>query len=156
MYLQTTGVFERACVAYLAARLMLPLFRAPRDAAPSALQPGNKTFPKKQSLHYMVGYKQEAGQEPILCSEEPSDVIKASRLAASSLCAPAPPSTLPQWIEHDRKVLRFYGYYQEHVTEDATENARYRKVVFFYHLEDDTLQISEPKQDNSGLPQVWC
>jgi len=31
---------------------------------------------------------------------------------------------------------------------------RVRKVVFLYYLEDDTLQISEPKQDNSGLPQV--
>lgn len=31
---------------------------------------------------------------------------------------------------------------------------RVRKVVFLYYLADDTLQISEPKQDNSGLPQA--
>lgn len=44
---------------------------------------------------------------------------------------------------------------QEHVTEDRAANMRVRKVVVLYYLEDDTLQISEPKQDNSGLPQVW-
>jgi hypothetical protein len=147
-------VLNSARVVLLATRLKLLLSSAPPAAEPLALQPGNKTFPKKQSLHYMVGYKQEASQEPILCAEEPSDVIKAARPAPSTLCAAAPPSTLPQWIEHDRKVLRFYGFYQEHVTEDVTENARYRKVVFFYHLEDDTMQVSEPKQDNSGLSQV--
>ena len=52
------------------------------------------------------------------------------------------------------QVLRFYGYYQEHVVEDPRENARVRPVVFFFYLEDGTLQVSEPKVDNSGLPQV--
>lgn len=28
------------------------------------------------------------------------------------------------------------------------------QVTFLYYLEDDTLLVSEPKQDNSGLPQV--
>lgn len=63
-------------------------------------------------------------------------------------------SKLPQWIENDRKVLRFEGYYQEHVTEQPNENYRVRKVLFLYYLEDSSFQISEPRQDNSGLPQV--
>lgn len=37
-----------------------------------AVQPGNKTFPKMQTLHYMVGYQAEAGLEPLLCADEPS------------------------------------------------------------------------------------
>lgn len=63
-------------------------------------------------------------------------------------------SKLPQWIENDRKVLRFNGYYQEHISEQPNENYRIHKTTFLYYLEDNTLQISEPRQDNSGLPQV--
>lgn len=106
----------------------------------------------------MVGYKQEKGQEPILCAEErqaATDTIKAAHPQnAMEAHAASTASSLPQWIEQDRKVLRFYGYFQESVNEDPSVNMRVRKVVFLYYLEDDTMQISEPKQDNSGLPQV--
>ena len=106
----------------------------------------------------MVGYKQETGQEPILCAEErqaATDTIKAARPPNTmDVQATSEASSLPQWIENDRKVLRFFGYFQEHVNEDPAANSRVRKVVFLYYLEDDTMQISEPKQDNSGLPEV--
>lgn len=52
------------------------------------------------------------------------------------------------------KVLRFYGYFQEAVTESNIENHRVRRIVVMYYLEDDTVQVTEPKQDNSGIPQV--
>ena len=52
------------------------------------------------------------------------------------------------------QVLRFFGYFQEAVTESNIENHRVRKVVFMYYLADDSLQVTEPKQDNSGIPQV--
>jgi hypothetical protein len=123
-----------------------------------SVQNANGYYPKKQTLHYMVGYKQEKGQDPILCAEERQaaiDTIKASRPAnAMEVQAVCTASSLPQWIENDRKVLRFYGYFQEQVNEDPSANMRVRKVIFFYYLEDDTMQISEPRQDNSGLPQV--
>lgn len=122
------------------------------------MQNANGYFPKKQTLHYMVGYKQEKGQEPILCAEErqaATDTIKAAHPPGHpGMQAASTESSLPRWIENDRKVLRFYGYFQEHVNEDPAANMRVRKVVFLYYLEDDTMQISEPKQDNSGLPQV--
>lgn len=63
------------------------------------------------------------------------------------------------------QVLRFYGYFQEAVTESNIENHRVRRVVLMYYLEDDSVQVTEPKQDNSGIPQVrdssafkhyWC
>jgi len=63
----------------------------------------------------MVGYKQERGQEPILCAEEPKaavDTIKASRAYDAFPSQKGTMATLPQWIENDRKVLRFYGYFQ--------------------------------------------
>lgn len=63
----------------------------------------------------MVGYKQERGQEPVLCAEEPKaavGTIKASRPYDAGQTNKSTLATLPQWIENDRKVLRFYGYFQ--------------------------------------------
>jgi len=57
------------------------------------------------------------------------------------------------WLSLDKKVLRFYAYFKEGVHESAIEQSRVRKCVIFYYLEDDTMHIGEPKQDNSGIPQ---
>jgi hypothetical protein len=63
------------------------------------------------------------------------------------------PRVAPAWMKHDKQCLRFYGYFQEHVIERWDENCRYRSVIFTYHLEDGTISITEPKVENSGLPQ---
>jgi len=60
---------------------------------------------------------------------------------------------LPAWDALDRHVLRFYGFFKEAVVESNFENHRVRKCVIFYYLEDDTMHISEPKEDNSGIAQ---
>jgi len=60
---------------------------------------------------------------------------------------------LPAWDALDRHVLRFYGFFKESVVETNLENARVRQAVILYYLEDDTCQIIEKRQDNSGLPQ---
>eukprot|EP00928_Gymnodinium_smaydae_P024383 TRINITY_DN1973_c0_g4_i1.p1 TRINITY_DN1973_c0_g4~~TRINITY_DN1973_c0_g4_i1.p1 ORF type:complete len:749 (+),score=176.38 TRINITY_DN1973_c0_g4_i1:99-2345(+) len=60
---------------------------------------------------------------------------------------------LPAWDAFDRHVLRYYGFFKESVVESNLENYRVRKVVILYYLEDDTCQILEPRQDNSGIPQ---
>lgn len=60
---------------------------------------------------------------------------------------------VPAWDALDRHVLRFNGYFKESVIETNLENYRVRKVEIFYFLEDDTQQVTEPKQDNSGIPQ---
>ena len=52
------------------------------------------------------------------------------------------------------QVLRWYGFFKEAVTESPTENYRVRKVVVLFYLEDNSCQVVEPKEDNSGLPQV--
>jgi len=62
-------------------------------------------------------------------------------------------SELPAWDAFDRHVLRFNGYFKEAVVETNLENYRVRKVTVYYYLEDDTCQIVEPRQDNSGIPQ---
>eukprot|EP00998_Keelungia_sp_KM082_P005588 NODE_189_length_2374_cov_131.883400_g183_i0.p1 GENE.NODE_189_length_2374_cov_131.883400_g183_i0~~NODE_189_length_2374_cov_131.883400_g183_i0.p1 ORF type:complete len:769 (-),score=185.81 NODE_189_length_2374_cov_131.883400_g183_i0:68-2119(-) len=51
------------------------------------------------------------------------------------------------------KVLRFYAYFREGVHERPDETERIRKCNLYYFLEDDTMQVTEPKTDNSGLPQ---
>lgn len=52
------------------------------------------------------------------------------------------------------QVLRWFGFFKEAVTESPTENHRVRKVVVLFYLEDNSCQVVEPKEDNSGLPQV--
>mmetsp|Transcript_85968 Transcript_85968/g.248149 ORF Transcript_85968/g.248149 Transcript_85968/m.248149 type:complete len:619 (+) Transcript_85968:42-1898(+) len=63
------------------------------------------------------------------------------------------PRVAPAWLKHDKQVLRFYGFFQEHVTERPDENCRYRQVCFMYHMEDGTLGMGEPRVENSGIPQ---
>ena len=78
--------------------------------------------------------------------------------------APAPPvmpakpevvvnPVAPAWVAFDRKVLRFNCYFKESVNESRLENFRIRNCVLYYYLEDDSMHVSEPKVENSGIPQ---
>ncbi|KAJ3323163.1 EF-hand domain-containing member C2 [Boothiomyces sp. JEL0866] len=62
-------------------------------------------------------------------------------------------TTVPAWVAFDRKVLRFYGYFQEGVHERREEKYRIRRVNVYFYLEDDSVHVSEPKTPNSGIPQ---
>lgn len=77
-----------------------------------------------------------------------SSTFNASALVGSDFS-----SSQPQWLSLDRKVLRFFCYFRESVHESRIEQQRVRKCVIYFYLEDDTIQVSEPKQDNSGIPQ---
>ncbi|GLE00936.1 hypothetical protein PINS_up009733 [Pythium insidiosum] len=59
----------------------------------------------------------------------------------------------PSFIANDKKVLCFGAYFLEAVHESNVENYRVRKCEVFYYLEDDTIQITEPKVENSGILQ---
>lgn len=59
----------------------------------------------------------------------------------------------PSFVKMDKRVLRFYAYFQEGVAESKTEAHRIRKLVINYYLDDSTVSVSEPKQVNSGIPQ---
>lgn len=63
------------------------------------------------------------------------------------------PAISPAWLKHDRQVLRFFAYFQEPVVESPMENFRIRHCVILFHLEDGTMMIIEPKEENSGIPQ---
>jgi len=101
---------------------------------------------KPQSLNYVNGYavpgEKAAGLAPV-APEEPSAILEAD----------APPESLPAWVAYDRKVLRFNAYFKESVTESNEENYRVRKCVIYLYLEDESIHVAEPKQQNSGIPQ---
>lgn len=63
------------------------------------------------------------------------------------------PKVAPTWLKHDREALRFYAFFQEPVHESREENFKVRKCVLTFHLEDATIYISEPRIENSGIPQ---
>ena len=63
------------------------------------------------------------------------------------------PKRPPKWLKYDKQALRFYAYFQEPVHESSVENFRVRKCVVLYYLDDDTIHITEPKVENSGVPQ---
>jgi len=60
---------------------------------------------------------------------------------------------LPRFIEYDRMVLAFNGWFKEPVPESPLESERVRIVEVQYYLEDDTMRVIEHRQGNSGMPQ---
>ncbi|KAH6559938.1 hypothetical protein BASA50_009028 [Batrachochytrium salamandrivorans] len=70
-----------------------------------------------------------------------------------ALDASSSPACVPAWVVFDRKVLRFYAYFQEAVHERREEKYRVRRVNIYFYLEDDSVHVSEPKTPNSGIPQ---
>ena len=60
---------------------------------------------------------------------------------------------MPQWLKFDKNVLKFTGYFVEHVTESAYENYRIRACNILYYLEDDAIHVVELKSENSGIVQ---
>ena len=63
------------------------------------------------------------------------------------------PKKPPKWLKYDKQALRFYAFFQEPVHESNMENFKVRKCVIIYYLDDDTLYITEPRIENSGIPQ---
>ncbi|XP_031554870.1 EF-hand domain-containing family member C2-like [Actinia tenebrosa] len=59
----------------------------------------------------------------------------------------------PSWVAFDRQVLCFDAYFQEAVHEKREEQYRIRRCKIYFYLEDDSIQVIEPKVENSGIPQ---
>ncbi|KAM6953937.1 EF-hand domain-containing protein 1 [Aplochiton taeniatus] len=60
---------------------------------------------------------------------------------------------VPAHVAYNKKVLRFYAYFQQEVQHSPDEEYRVRPVVIYYYLEDDSMCIIEPVVENSGIPQ---
>jgi len=118
--------------------------------------PGN-TFqdPTRENYHKRHVFEKSSGSIPL--------VREAPQPRPGPTIVPPPPQhqihqadlapAVPAFVALDRMVLRFFAYYKEAVHESRMENYRVRKVTMLYYLEDNTVQVNEPKEENSGIPQ---
>jgi len=60
---------------------------------------------------------------------------------------------VPAHVALDKKVLHFKGYYTEEIVESPIETERTRFLDVYYYLVDDSVAITEPMVENSGIPQ---
>ncbi|XP_021262975.1 EF-hand domain-containing family member C2 isoform X2 [Numida meleagris] len=59
----------------------------------------------------------------------------------------------PGWIAFDKQVLSFDAYFEEEVPDKNQELYRIRRCKIYFYLEDDTIQVLEPRVKNSGINQ---
>ena len=59
----------------------------------------------------------------------------------------------PEYVKLNGLVLRFSAYFKEDVMNSQLETSRVRKFVIYYHVEDGSIKIVEPRQANSGMQQ---
>lgn len=107
-------------------------------------KPANLTMDHMKIMSHPAYRLDSSG--PVVTHEERN----AAKLSARNTSLPPDP---PAWLKHDRQVLRFFVYFQEPVHENPNENFRIRACTLFFYLEDGTIQICEPKIENSGMPQ---
>jgi len=62
-------------------------------------------------------------------------------------------SALPTWVAFDRQVLCFDAFFMEGVHEKREEQYRVRQCKIYFYLEDDSIQVTEPRLKNAGIPQ---
>ena len=73
---------------------------------------------------------------------------------STGLAEPTEPGKFtPKFARHEKKVLRWYGFFREALSESTVEQERLRKVTIMYYLEDDTMELTELRETNSGMPQ---
>lgn len=60
----------------------------------------------------------------------------------------------PRKTKEARFIATFIGYFKESVYDAPDENNRLRLLNFNYYFEDDTMEIFEPRTENSAIPQV--
>ena len=120
------------------------------------LLPGNgfkdptlKDFKKSHIFDVHQGIS--IAHDPTVVAPPPTSAIEAPVMPPMPTADITP--VQPAWVAFDRKVLRFNCYFKEAVNESRLENFRIRNCVLYYYLEDDSMHVSEPKVENSGIPQ---
>ena len=139
-----TSVFSGSRISHHPTR-PLPLPRPPRTHTHTIT-----TFPHTPLQN---GYAIAADVPGTQSVQSPMAATMRVPPAASTAMSGPTAEARPAWVAYDRKVLRFYGYFKETVTESSQENFRVRRCVIYYYLEDGSIHVEEPKQANSGIPQ---
>lgn len=126
----------------------------------AASQPAiDANFKKAQTLVYKNGYAVTATLGPQLAAAPagaagppvPEWTVPAVPAAEPAATCPA---KLPKWIQYDKQCLRFLAYFVEEVPDSPAEAWRVRRVTILHYLEDDSQQVDEPREPNSGIMQV--
>ncbi|XP_066515249.1 EF-hand domain-containing protein 1 isoform X2 [Hoplias malabaricus] len=132
--------------------------------------PGNSfrdttsVFHRPQTLSYKNGYALPlrptvgVGHQPLLSEHILQNQMKQLSGEIPTLTFGTPalsplPEFIPAHVAYDKKVLRFYGYFQQEVLHSPEERLRVRMVEIYYFLEDDSMCVMEPEVENSGIPQ---
>ncbi|XP_053736475.1 EF-hand domain-containing protein 1-like [Synchiropus splendidus] len=121
-------------------------------------------FHRPQTLEYRNGFALPRrplvgiGQEPLLSEQliqqEMSELSFARPgITYGSFDKSQAEEFVPAHVALDKKVLRFFAYFQEDVLYASQVENRLRNVVMYYFLEDDSISIFEPTVENSGIPQ---
>ncbi|XP_037605956.1 EF-hand domain-containing protein 1 [Sebastes umbrosus] len=128
-----------------------------RDVTKSAFQ-------RPQTLGYRNGYALPhrpivgVGQDPLLSlqliEQQISELsLDTPEITYGSFDRGVVEDFIPAHVALDKKVLRYYAYFQENIQFSPAEEHRVRPVVIYYYLEDDSMCIIEPVVVNSGIPQ---
>ncbi|XP_060947992.1 EF-hand domain-containing protein 1-like [Limanda limanda] len=121
-------------------------------------------FHRSQTLHYKNGFAlphrpgDEIGKDAHLSEQLLQQKINTLTLMTpdvrlEALYKMAPEEFVPAHVTLDKKVLRFYGYFQQDVLFSPDEVYRVRPVMIYYYLEDDSMLLFEPRVKNTGLLQ---
>ena len=104
------------------------------------------TKPRTQTLNFVNGYAMPRD------SNSNVDVLVANPYADAPVRGGISEYT-PAYVKLNGLVLCFSAYFEEDVTNSQFETKRIRKFVIYYHVEDGSIKIIEPRQANSGMPQ---
>ena len=75
-------------------------------------------------------------------------------IAAGQSRPKSAPAFRPRYCFLDKKVLRFFAYFEEVAgLDDRVPEKRIRHVHILYHLEDDSISILEPRVNVSSSKQ---
>jgi hypothetical protein len=120
----------------------------------SFTDPRSPVKKKPQTLNYVNGYAVPGDPMQMGTNARTRPLLGGTSASEGEILDLGPAlETLPAWVAYDRKVLRFGSYFKEAVTDSNSETYRIRKCLIYFYLEDDSLHVAEPKQQNSGIPQ---
>ncbi|KAI8033054.1 hypothetical protein M5D96_014192 [Drosophila gunungcola] len=110
-------------------------------------------YPKPQSLSNVQGLSMLSDRQQPPPTESGSVTGSCPPVAASSIYPPRSGPRMPPWLAYDKKVLCFNAYFKQTLQEFYHAPYLVRKVKIYFYLEDGTLEIYEPRVDNSGIVQ---
>ncbi|KAL4426705.1 hypothetical protein ABPG77_004761 [Micractinium sp. CCAP 211/92] len=124
----------------------------------SVTQPMAAGYSKKQTLQFKNGYAVPVPlDQPTAAAAAPLQQESTENGSLPAASAPAPGEVVatfaPKYVQYDKQVLRYFGWFGEPVPDSPLEAWRSRKVCLLVYLEDDTMQVTEPAEPNSGLQQ---